>query len=87
MIYQNIKAIADSKKISISKIEEDCEIIICNSFGLGEWELSGFSDGKSVDIYVFSVLYDDNTEWGSKDLSVTDIKNYAPKTHVTGSYS
>lgn len=26
MIYQNIKAIADSKKISISKIEEDCEI-------------------------------------------------------------
>lgn len=54
---------------------------------LGEWELSGFSDGKSVDIYVFSVLYDDNTEWGSKDLSVTDIKNYAPKTHVTGRYS
>ena len=26
MIYQNIKAIADSKKIPISKIEEDCEI-------------------------------------------------------------
>ena len=26
MIYQNIKAIANSKKISISKIEEDCGI-------------------------------------------------------------
>ena len=26
MIYQNIKAIADSKKIPISKIEKDCEI-------------------------------------------------------------
>ena len=26
MIYQNIKAIAKSKNISISKIEEDCEI-------------------------------------------------------------
>ena len=57
------------------------------SKGLGEWELSGFSDGKSVDIYVFSVLYDDNTEWGNKDLSVNDIKKYAPKTHVMGSYS
>ncbi len=26
MIYQNIKAIADSKKIPISKIEKDCDI-------------------------------------------------------------
>lgn len=26
MIYQNIKAIADSKKIPISKIEKDCGI-------------------------------------------------------------
>lgn len=26
MIYQNIKAIADSKKISISKIEKECGI-------------------------------------------------------------
>ena len=26
MIYQNIKAIADSKKIPISQIEKDCEI-------------------------------------------------------------
>ena len=26
MIYQNIKAIADSKKIPISEIERDCDI-------------------------------------------------------------
>lgn len=58
-----------------------------NSGRSGEWELRGFSDGKSVDVYVFSVLYEDNTEWGSKDLTVADVKKYAPKTHVTGSYS
>ncbi len=50
----------------------------------GDWELRGFSDGKSLDIYIYSVYYTDNTEWGSHNLSVTDIKNYAPKIHVTG---
>lgn len=53
----------------------------------GDWKLNGFSDGKSLDIYVYSVYYSDNTEWGNHDLNVTDIKKYAPKTHVTGRYA
>ena len=52
-----------------------------------DWKLNGFSDGKSLDIYIYSVYYADNTEWGNHDLNVTDIKKYAPKTHVTGRYS
>ena len=53
----------------------------------GDWKLNGFSDGKALDIYMFSVYYSDNTEWGSHDLAVSDIKTYAPKTHVIGRYA
>lgn len=52
----------------------------------GDWKLQGFSRGKSIDIYIYSVLFADNTEYGNRNLSVSDIKSYAPKEHVVGRY-
>ena len=52
-----------------------------------DWRLDGFSDGKKIDVYVYSVLYSDNTEWGSHSLDVNTIKECAPKMSVTGRYA
>ena len=53
----------------------------------GDWRLNGFSDGKSLDIYIYSVYYSDNTEWGSRELSTANIIKYAPKIHTEGRYA
>jgi len=53
----------------------------------GDWKLNGFDSGKSIDIYIYSVLFTDNTEYGNKNLTVSDIKNYAPKNHIAGRYA
>lgn len=53
----------------------------------GDWKLNGFDSGKSIDIYIYSVLFTDNTEYGNKNLTVSDIKSYAPKNHIVGRYA
>lgn len=53
----------------------------------GDWKLNGFDSGKSIDIYIYSVLFTDNTEYGYRNLTVNDIKSYAPKNHIVGRYA
>lgn len=55
-------------------------------FYTGGWKLNGFTGGKQLDIYIYSVLFTDHTEYGNRNLSVGDIKSYAPKEHVIGIY-
>lgn len=55
-------------------------------FYTGGWKLNGFTGGKQLDIYIYSVLFTDHTEYGNRNLSVGDIKSYAPKEHVMGIY-
>ena len=55
--------------------------------GIGDWKLNGFSNGKSLDIYIYSVYYSDGKEWGSRDLTIADVVNFAPKSHIFGSYA
>ena len=57
------------------------------SNGIGDWKLNGFSNGKSLDIYIYSVYYSDGKEWGSRDLTISDIINFAPKEYIFGSYA
>lgn len=45
------------------------------------WQLME-SSIKSGDIYVYSVYFSDNTEWGDRNASVSDIKKYAYKIYT-----
>ena len=62
----------------------DKQSIKSGSSAIGEWEMTGFSGGKSVDVYVYSVCYSDGIEWGNHNLTVTEVKKYAPKVHIVG---
>ena len=73
-----VSATYDDREISPQSVQTSA------SSGTGGWNLSGFSNGKSVDIYVYSVYFSDGSEWGNKDMSAEDIKDQAPKFHGIG---
>ena len=70
----------------VSATYDDFNIRAGNS-STGDWRLSGYSKGKTLNIYVYSVYFSDQTEWGNRDSNVEDIKKYAPKTLVIGDYA
>ena len=73
-----VSATYDDREISPKSVQTS------DSSGTGGWNLSGFGNGKSVDIYVYSVYFSDGSEWGNKDMAAEDIKDQAPKFHGFG---
>ena len=84
-VYGNVLKKYDYGATEVSATYDDHDI---SSYGsaTGGWTLNGFSDGKSLDIYIYNVYYSDGSDWGSRELTVDDIKTYAPKIHKEGTY-
>lgn len=83
---KNISAIQlylDPKNVygeTVSNILTTNKLYTDNTIGAGEscekaWQLLD-SEIKSGNVYVYSVYFEDGTEWGNKDASVSDIKKY-----------